>query len=89
MGYQMYYSPQALDDWEMLKRLGRPSLVARTRRLLKEISEDPSGQVPPAKKLKGEMSGLYARRLGLHHLLVYEVIDKMQAIKVVSISRRY
>lgn len=89
MAYQVYYTHQALDDWETLKRTGNPSLTARTQQILAQIKENPFVTSPPYKKLKGELSGLYARGLDLQHRLVYQVLEESKAIKVISMWTHY
>jgi len=89
MSYQLYFSRQALADWDVLKRQGNPSLLARASRLLNQIKENPFSPYPPYKKLNGELCGLYARRLNLQHRLVYQVIEESNAVKVVSMWTHY
>jgi toxin YoeB len=89
MAYQVYYSRQAAEDWGTLKRQGKPSLAARAQRLLKLISANPFAPQPPFKKLNGELSGLFARRINIQHRLVYQVIEERKAIKVVSMWTHY
>jgi len=89
MPYKLYYTRQAVNDWETLKRYGKPSLVARARRLLVQIEADPFAPNPPYKKLTKDWKGLYANRLNLKHRLVYEVIEQEKAIKVVSLLTHY
>jgi Txe/YoeB family toxin of toxin-antitoxin system len=84
MAYQMYFTRQALNDWETLKKQGNSNLMERAQLLLKLIGEKPFATYPPYKKLTGELSGLYARRLNLQHRLVYQVIEESKAVKVVS-----
>jgi Txe/YoeB family toxin of toxin-antitoxin system len=89
MSYQLYYSRQALADWGVLRKQGNPSLVARARRLLSRLEEDPFVPNPPYKKLSGELLGLYARRLSLQHCLVYQVIEERKTVMVVSMWTHY
>jgi toxin YoeB len=89
MAYKIYYTRQALDDWDTLKRQGRPSLVTRAEQLLEQIGNNPFSPCPPYKKLNGELTGLYARRLNIKHRLVYQVIEDSKAIKVVSMWTHY
>jgi Txe/YoeB family toxin of toxin-antitoxin system len=89
MAYKIYYTRQALGDWDTLKRQGRPSLVARAQRLLEQIRSNPFVPYPPYKKLNGELTGLYARRLNIQHRLVYQVTEDIKAIKVVSMWTHY
>lgn len=89
MPYQLYYSRQAVDDWEILKKQGNPSLRVRAQRLLDQLREQPFAPEPPYKKLNGQLHGLYARRLNNQHRLVYQVIEDQKAVKVVSMWTHY
>jgi Txe/YoeB family toxin of toxin-antitoxin system len=89
MSYQLYYTPQALEDWEVLKRQENPSLAARVRRLLNQVQDSPFAPYPPYKKLSGELCGLYARRVNLQHRLIYHVLEEGKAVKVVSMWTHY
>jgi len=89
MPYQLYYSPQAVKDWEVLKRNGNPSLFVRAERLLNQLCDNPFSPYPPYKKLNGELNGLYARRLNIQHRLVYQVIEEKKAVKIVSMWTHY
>lgn len=89
MPYQLYYSRHAVDDWEILKKQGNPSLLVRAQRLLEQLRENPFSPEPPYKKLNGPLNGLYARRLNNQHRLVYQVIEDQKAVKIVSMWTHY
>lgn len=89
MAYTVHYTRQAQQDWETVRRQGDASLEANARRLLELLAKDPFAPDPPFKKLKGELDGLYARRINLHHRLVYQVLQDQQAVKVISLWSHY
>ena len=89
MPYQLYYSRQAVDDWEILKKQGNPSLLVRAQRLLDQLREQPFSPYPPYKKLNGQLNGLYARRLNIQHRLVYQVYPPEKAVKVLRMWTHY
>jgi Txe/YoeB family toxin of toxin-antitoxin system len=89
MAFTVFYTRQAEQDWATLQRQGNASLVANARSLLDLLASDPFAPYPPYKKLKGELAGLYARRINLHHRLVYQVLSEEKAVKVVSLWTHY
>lgn len=89
MAYQVYFTRQAIDDWEILKRQGNSSLAGRAQRLIEQLRSNPFSPYPPYKKLNGELNGLYARRLNIQHRLVYQVIEESKSVKVVSMWTHY
>lgn len=89
MPYQLYFTRQAIADWEILNRQGNSSLAVRAQRLLDQLKSNPFEPYPPYKKLNGEFNGLYARRLNIQHRLVYQVIEESKAVKVVSMWTHY
>ena len=89
MPYLLYYSRQAVNDWDILKKQGNPSLLIRAQRLLDQLRENPYSSYPPYKKLNGELNGLYARRLNIQHRLVYQVFEDPKAVKIVSMWTHY
>ncbi|MBR2996671.1 MAG: Txe/YoeB family addiction module toxin, partial [Lachnospiraceae bacterium] len=47
-------------------------------------------QSPPSyEKPVGDLQGLYSRRITIQHRLVYEVIEKEQVVKIVSLWTHY
>lgn len=84
MPYQLYYSRQAVDDWNSLKEQENPNLLIRVKRLLDQLREDPLAPYPLCKKLNGALHGLHARRLNFQHRLIYQVFEEQRAVKIVS-----
>ena len=71
MTYLVTFSKKALKDYEELKRQG---LKDKVDSILAEISNDPFSL--PSKRLKGEVSDLYSRRLNRVDRIVYSVEEK-------------
>jgi len=66
--YQILLSKKAQKDRKELERSG---MKEKVEQMLAELSEDPLS--PPSKKLKGEASGLYSRRLNAVDRVVFEI----------------
>ncbi len=57
-----------------LKELSRQGLGDKIVQILDSMQVDPFYSPPPFKKLKGEMEGMYSRRLNVEHRIVYKVL---------------
>ena len=57
--------------------------------LISVIRESPYQNPPPYEKLVGDLKGLYSRRINGQHRLVYEVFEREQTIKVISLWSHY
>ena len=68
MTYLVRLSKKAQKDRKELERSGSKDKVEQ---ILEELSKDPLS--PPSKKLKGEASGLYSRRLNITDRAVFEI----------------
>ena len=84
MSYELYFTRQAVADWEILKQQGNSNLLANTRSVLDLLRANPMALHPPFKKLGGELNGLFARRLDTHHRLIYQVTEERKAVKILS-----
>ena len=78
--YKIIFSKQADKDKKMLKQAG---LAEKTIGLLDIISENPYQTPPTYEKLKGNLEGLFSRRISLQHRLVYKVYEETKEIFVV------
>lgn len=77
---------QAQKDAKLLAGAG---LKAKARSLLGMLEEDPFRTPPPIEKLVGDLSGAYSGRMTIQHRLVYEVIDRERAVKVLRMQSHY
>ena len=77
--YKIIFSKLADKDKKLLKQAG---LEEKTIKLLDMISEDPY-QNPTYEKLRGNLDGLFSRRISLQHRLVYKVYEETKEIFVV------
>ena len=77
---------QAQADLEKLTASGNLKLERKAFELLQLLREDPKRDFPPVKRLSGELTGLWVRRLDAHHRLVYRIEDDGDSNAVVVIS---
>ena len=84
--YSIVYTKIALNDIPKLKAAG---LEEKTKALIELLRENPYESPPPFKKLKGELSGAYSRRINIQHRLVYEIIENEKTVKILKLWTHY
>ena len=86
MKYKLVFAKQAVKD---SKKLSSAGLRPKAEKLLEIISENPFQNPPPYEKLTGDLTGYYSRRINIQHRLVYQVIAKEKAVKVIRLWTHY
>jgi Txe/YoeB family toxin of toxin-antitoxin system len=62
---------------------------ANATRRLAVLAKDPFPNPPPHKKLVGDLSGAYSRRINIQHRLVYQVLVNVKTVKVIRLWTHY
>lgn len=83
--YQVFYTRIAVKD---IPKLKAAKLEDKERSLIEAIPKTPFQAPPPYEKLGGDMQGAYSRRTNVQHRLVYEVQEKQQTVKIISMCGR-
>ncbi len=86
MSWELYYTKQAQKD---AKKLNQSGLKQKIKNLLEIIIKHPYQTPPPYEKLVGDLSGAYSRRINIQHRLVYQVLEKENAIKILRMWTHY
>ena len=86
MSWQLVYTRQAQKD---AKKLASSGLRSKARELLKVIEINPYQNPPSYKKLVGDLSGAYSRRINIQHKLVYQVLESQKVVKVIRMWSHY
>jgi len=84
--YKIVYTKTAVKD---IPKLKAAHLDTKARALIDLIREDPYRTPPSYEKLVGSFQGLCSRRINVQHRLVYEVIEDLKIIKIVSLWTHY
>ena len=84
--WRIYYTKQARKD---AKKLTSAGLKEKAQALLEIIQEDPFQRPPPLEKLVGDLDGAYSRRINIQHRIVYQVLEKQRAVKVLRLWTHY
>ena len=64
-------------------------LRPKAEELLEILKENPLQSPPAFHKLVGDLSGAYSRRINVQHRLVYEVLERERAVKVIRMWTHY
>jgi len=84
--WRVVFTKQAQKD---ARKLAAAGLRSRAERLLDILRENPYQTPPPLEKLVGDLAGAYSRRINIQHRLVYEILDKEKAVKVIRMWTHY
>jgi toxin YoeB len=84
--WEIYFTKQAQTD---AKKLVSSGLKPKAQELLEILRKDPFASPPPYEKLIGDLSGAYSRRINIQHRLVYQVLEKERAVKVLRLWTHY
>ena len=86
VNYKVVYTKNAAKDISNLKAA---NLSNKAQNLIELIKENPFQNSPPYEKLLGNLSGLYSRRINIQHRLVYEVLEDIKTVKIISMWSHY
>ncbi len=86
MTWELVYTKHAQKDAQKLSSAG---LKEKAHALLMVLRENSIQNSPPYKKLTGDLSGTYSRRINIQHRLVYQVLEDLQIIKVLRMWSHY
>ena len=86
VNYKVVYTKNAAKDISNLKAA---NLSNKAQNLIELIKENPFQNPPPYEKLLGNLTGLYSRRINIQHRLVYEVLEDIKTVKIISMWSHY
>ena len=86
MKWRVRFHKQAMRDLERVKQAG---LGEKAQALAKLLEENPYKTPPAYEKLRGDLEGLYSRRLNVQHRLVYEVDEETHTVTVYRMWTHY
>ena len=86
VNYKVIYTKNAAKDISNLKAA---NLAKKAQHLIELIKENPFQNPPPYEKLLGDLDGLYSRRINIQHRLVYEVLEDIKTVKIISMWSHY
>lgn len=84
--YKIVYSKKAAKQIALLKAA---KLDAKVQKLLQLMQENPFACPPSYESLKGDLQGLFSRRINVQHRLVYQVDEENKLVRVLSMWTHY
>ena len=84
--WELYFTKQAKKD---ARKLAAAGLKRKAEDLIAIIQNNPFQYPPPFEKLVGDLQGAYSRRINIQHRLVYQVLEKEKAVKVLRLWTHY
>lgn len=86
MRWRVLYSRQAVKDSEKVAAAG---LKGKALALIRILEEDPYRSPPSCEKLRGDLAGLYSRRINYQHRLIYQVFEAERTVRVLRMWTHY
>ncbi|MBN2035934.1 MAG: Txe/YoeB family addiction module toxin [Chitinispirillaceae bacterium] len=84
--WTLYYTKQAQKD---AKKLSAAGLRKKAEKMLLILEENPYRNPPQYEKLIGDLSGAFSKRINIQHRLIYQVLEKEKAIKIIRMWTHY
>ena len=84
--YKIVYTRKAIAD---IAKIKSSNFDKKTKMLIDLIKQNPFETPPSYEKLQGDLLGLYSRRINIKHRLVYQVYEKENTIKIISMWSHY
>lgn len=84
--YTIVYTKKATAD---IPKLKSAKLDTKAKALIEILRENPYQTPPPYEKLIGDLQGAYSRRINVKHRLVYEVLEEVNTVKIISLWTLY
>ena len=86
MSWQLFFTKQAQKD---AKKISSAGLRDKVEHLIEVLQDNPLQSPPPYEKLIGDLTGAYSRRINIQHRLVYQIIKKKKAVKIIRMWTHY
>ena len=84
--YKIIYTKKAAADIPLLKAA---KLDGKAKALIELIKLNPYQTPPRYEKLRGDLDGVLSRRINIQHRLVYEVLEEINSVKIISMWSHY
>jgi len=86
VSWRLLFTNQAQKD---ARKIASSGLKPKAQEILHLLAENPFANPPPYKKLIGDLSGAYSRRINIQHRIVYQVIEDQRIVKVIRLWSHY
>ena len=86
MSWRVAFTKQAQKD---ARKIAGAGLKPKAEKLIEILESDPLQKPPLFKKLVGDLSGAYSRRINIQHTLVYQILEKEKIVKIIRMWPHY
>ena len=87
--YKIELTESAKEDLEKLKKIGNKSVLNKIDKIYKELKEHPYTGTGKPEPLKHDLKGLWSRRINQKDRLIYEVVEQIVTVYIVSAIGHY
>lgn len=84
--YEIIYTKKAAAD---IPKLKAAKLDCKAKALIELIKQNPYQTPPRYERLKGDLEGALSRRINIQHRLVYQVLEEIMTVKIISMWPHY
>ena len=81
--------PRAEEDLAYWKAIGNKRIMKRITKLLEDILQHPFTGIGKPEPLKGDLQGVWSRRITDEHRLLYSISNGMVYVYVLSLRYHY
>ena len=89
MKYTIVLLPQAERHLEEWRKSGQTKTIKKIVKLFEELQSHPKTGTGQVEQLKGDLNGLWSRRIDKGSRLVYSIEDERVVVTVVSMKGHY
>ena len=89
MKYTLEFTKVALADIDKHKKSGDRTVLKKLDKLFNELMDHPRKGTGKPEQLKGDLGGLYSRRINKKHRLIYDIQDEIITVIVLSAHSHY
>ncbi len=86
VSWKLYFTKHTQND---APKLAAARLKDKSEELLALLEKNPFRTPPPYEKLVGDLAGAYSRRINVQHRIVYQVLKKEKAVKILRMWTHY
>ena len=89
MKYQISFSPLALAHIDFWRNSGQKAVVKKIAKIIEELEVHPETGTGKPERLRGDMSGLWSRRLSQKDRMIYSIREDVVVVEIVSALGHY
>lgn len=89
MKYTLMLTPEAERHLELWKKSGQKKTLNKIMTLFEKLTEHPATGTGQVEQLKGNLAGLWSRRIDKESRMIYRIEDSRVIVTVVSLKGHY